>query len=93
MKDYLSVGMVVILLLSLVIIMLGCAPSEDGITGTYVSENKPNVYIEIKKDGNFSFYEMRSKIYYGKWQDGKTITFRVPTGVYFVEKLRIVLYI
>ena len=65
LKKCLSIGLAVMLLCSLG----GAIGCGVGIYGTYVAQDNPEQYMELRRDGTFYTYDGNvGKAYTGKWE-------------------------
>jgi hypothetical protein len=79
-KRCLPIGFIVtfIVVISLAGI-IGCGTSS--VAGTYVNQDNPSEYLELKKDGTFYSHEM-GIVLTGEWElDGDKIIFKLPIGI------------
>lgn len=86
MKKYLLIGLIILL------ITLGgiasCGPSKASVAGTYVNQDNPEWYIELKKDGTFYSHEAMGLVFTGEWEvEGDQIILKSPLGIAVTGKI------
>jgi len=80
LKKCLFIGLAVMLIGSLGAV-IGCGSGISGVAGTYVSQNNPSCYLELKKDGTYYSHEWGTT-FTGDWElEGNQITLTSPLGI------------
>lgn len=66
-----------------------CEPIRTSVAGTYVNEDNPEWYIELKEDGTFYSREMMGEVFTGEWEiEGDKVVLKSPLGITITVTLK-----